>query len=135
MPIDPRNIHVGRATGLGDMGDVTDVHSVCRWRIDGAVFVPVFVRAKFTDGTGSATLSIKKNTLGDTVNLYDFTLKEIATAGTSGKANVSLTYLADELYGFPLYGGEDLVLEWTNPDAGTMRWAVEVGLIDAASIR
>jgi len=135
MYIDPRLIESHVSTGLGNMGDSTDVNSRCRWRIPGAIYVPVFLRAQFTSGTGSATLSIRRDMTADDTNLYDFVIKQVLTAGTDGKANVYLSYLADELATFPFFPGDDLVLEWTNPDSGTMRWAVEVGLYDAANLR
>jgi len=135
MNIDPRLIQYHRASDTGDMGDATDKHSVCRWRIDGAIYFPVFVRAKFTAGTGSATLSIIKSSDDDVNDLYDFTLQTVPTVGTSGTANVIVNYLPDEVATYVFFPGDDLVLEWTNPDSGTMRWAVEVGLYDAANLR
>lgn len=128
-----------RATGNGDMGDVTDEESGARFRLDTfeqdgityEVDVWTFVgcRAQFTSGTGSATMALRVDHR-DKSGLYDWTLQQWASAGTGGIADIAhrVSALEDLFALYTFFAGDELVFEWTNPDSGTMRWAVELFL-------
>ena len=116
-----------RATGTGNMGDTSDDDSGVRFRPKGnpAEWFVAFVRSKFSGGTGTgATFSVKLDHRSGERD-HDVTLARVLKCGTDDNANVNLP-------GDPLsmrcFDGDETVLNWTNPDPGNMRWAVEVGL-------
>lgn len=137
---DPSSIQRFRASGTGDMGSVSNEYSVARFSLDVPRFLPVFVRGTWTDLTGgtpaNADLAVRIDH-NDTSGLHDHTLATFSDMGTGsgGNLNLHLRLQADELYAWIADQGEYLVFEWTNPDSGYMRWALEVGLIDAALLR
>ena len=119
------------ATGTGNMGDVTNDRSTTRFSLS-TKFVLVYVVAKFSGGTSSAKMTLKRDHR-DTSGLFDFTEFEWAdNVGTDGEAIVSTRIPIDEYPRYVYQPGDVLVLEWTNPN--TQRWAVEVGLADARNI-
>lgn len=130
---DPSQIVRLQATGHGDMGDVTDESSVARFSLPDGPYVLCFIRGKFTtlSGTGvaNATMSLKVDHC-DPSGIYDFTLKTWPDIGTftGGKADINTRIAADELYQWVIGRDGVLVTEWANPDAGNIRWALEVGL-------
>ena len=93
----------------------------------------VAMRARFVAGTGSATLTLRLDHREQS-GLYDWTLREWPSAGTTGGKPAIHYRAADEadLWAVPFFLGDELVLEWTNPASGTMRWYVEVFLAYAA---
>jgi len=126
-------------TGTANMGDVTDEASPCRFWLPGVPrFALVSLRALFVGGTGTAELLIRKD--HSRGSNFDFKDWRISDAGTDGTARVSFRIPEDEIYHYiydmnPQNAIQDqLVVTWTNPDSGTMRWSLEVGLIDAANI-
>ena len=129
----PRDVISGRAqraTGTGNMGDVTDRTSQARFWLDADRYALCWLRARFTGGTGSATLTLKLDHRDD-IEVYDFTLRDWETMGTSGDAWLYSRITADELFHWTFQRGDIIVFEWTNPDPAVMRWALEVGLCDA----
>lgn len=142
---DPTRIRTFRQTGLDDMGDVTDPKSVARFNLHtiheptpGAHFerivaswslISIFARA--IGGTGNATLTLKLDHR-DTTGFYDWTLRSWSSFGTDGDRPVVLHRIepleADFYSLYTFFQGDELVLDWANPDAGNMRWAVEVKL-------
>lgn len=130
----PSQIVTSRVMGVGDMGDVTDEGSTARFTLDVDRFVLARIRAKFTGGTGDATLSFCVDHRCQS-GAYDFTLDTIEEVGADNRANINHRILADELYQWEFRRGDIFVLTWTNPDAGNMQWAVEVGLADASQLQ
>lgn len=122
--------------GQEDMGDVTDKTSRARFTLEGRPFALCYVRGRFVTlggSGGNATLSLKLDHCNET-GVYDFTLKAWDTMGTSGtgfKPDLNFRLAADELYLWSYGKDAALVFEWTNPDSGNIRWALEVGLVDA----
>lgn len=127
----PSEIVTRRANGLGNMGDVTDRGSTARFFLAVERFAFVFVRGTFSSGTGDATLSLKLDHRDDS-GLYDALLFTFPEMGTDTNAALNFRIAADELYQWGFHKGDELVFEWTNPDAATMQWALEVGLADAS---
>lgn len=138
---EPRKVIAYTAAGSADMGDVTDELSICRFALDAAHypqdvpssmwrFVPVFIRGGFSGGTGSDTLTLKVDHRSTLIRL-DHTLCTVASVGTSSASILNIRWDMDEYPQWVLFYGDILVLEWTNPDSGTMTWGVEVGLADA----
>lgn len=127
-------------TGTGDMGDVTDRASVARFALPGAQrFMLAVVRMLFTGGSGSAELFVRTDHRHGPA--FDFKPVRFAGMGTSSNDRLEYRVPEDELF-HHLYltddstGAQDsIAIEWANPDAGNMRWSVEVGLIDVSSIR
>jgi hypothetical protein len=121
--------------GVGDMGDVADEGSTARFMLDADRFVLIYVRGLWTGGTGKpAPLYICVDHRCQS-GLYDFVLDTIADIGTDGRAHINHRILVDELYQYVFHRGDIIVLTWTNPDAGNMQWAVEVGLADASQLQ
>lgn len=133
----PNQIVTQTATGQGDMGDVTSQLSVARFGLADVPFALCFVRGRFVTLSGSgdnATLSLKLDHVEQN-GIYDFLLKSWDTMGTSGtgfKADLNFRLAADELYLWSYPRDSILVFEWTNPDSGNIRWALELGLVDAS---
>ena len=126
--VDPRSIVRVRATGLDNMGSVGDKNSICRFSLPGVdPFVLLSVRAIFSGGAGSATLTMKLDHPDDS-GLYDFVEREWLNAGTGNVKNIQTTILPEEWALFTYQPLDRLVFDWTNPDAGNMRWALEVGM-------
>lgn len=125
----PSEIVVLSDGGTGNMGDVTDEVSPARFKLDAERFVPCFVRTTFTGGSGSANMAIRIDSrLGDHFDHTLFTLKGLGIDGDQGHYRIP----ADELYEWILLRGDELVFEWTNPNAdNTQAWAVEIGLVNA----
>jgi len=124
------------ANGANDMGDVADATSICRFRAESGLWLPMRVLAKFTAGTGSATLSMRLDG-NPTDTLHDYLLAEWLEAGTDGKADIFWRPPEDERENWiiqPPFGVSDpnrwpqIVFEWTNPDAGVMTWELMVTL-------
>jgi len=130
----PNQIVTSRVVGVGDMGDVTDEHSTARFTLNVDRFILARIRARFTGGSGDATLAICLDHR-DPSGLFDFTLDTIKEVGADNRANINHRILADELYQWEFRRGDVIVLTWTNPDAGNMQWAVEVGLADASQLQ
>lgn len=137
--IDPNQIVRMARSGTGHMGDVTDEGSVCRFGLPNVRFLPVYIRGRFVTlaggRDGAATLSIRVDHR-DISGIQDHTLQTLENTGTGTdkKPNLNLRYVADELYTWILDAPELLVLEWTNPYPGEIRWGIEVGLINAAFV-
>ena len=127
----PGDVVPFRATGTGNMGDVTDDRSRARFSLP-TKFVLVYLLARFTGGSGSATMTLRRDHR-DISGLYDFVeFKWPTTVGTDGEDNISTRIPIDEYPRYVYQAGDVLVLDWTNPN--TQRWAVEVGLADATNI-
>lgn len=128
----PDDIVTYRATGVGDMGSVTDKNSVARFSLaGGGKFVLIWAKVKFSSGTGSATLTLKSDHR-DENGLYDF--DEAAgwpSMGTDGTTKLDWLIPVEEYPRYVYQAGDVLVWVWTNPDAATMRWTIEMGLVDA----
>lgn len=128
----PDDIVTYRATGVGDMGSVTDENSVARFSLaGGGKFVLIWVKVQFSGGTGSASLTLKSDHR-DTNTLYDFDEAAPWTGmGTDGTTKLDWFVPVEEYPRYVYQPGDVLVWTWTNPDAASMRWAIEVGLTDA----
>lgn len=135
--------------GNGDMGDVTDADSKCRFQLDVAVsYTLIGIRGGFEGGTQDADLSIRidsrrqplyQEQVGGTAKdtPWDFTLRTIANVGMSSDGSqrpIMFRLTMEEiLSGFYTLHREDVcVLEWTNPQSGTIQWAVEPGFVDSS---
>jgi len=131
----PNEIARFRATGVGNMGDVTDKASVARFALPSAErYVLAWIRAMFVGGSGNATMTLKVDHC-DPTQQYDFSLRDWATMGASGGNAWTFSRVpADELFHWVFPSEAILVFEWTNPDAGNMRWSLEVGLVDAGQL-
>jgi len=136
MAISPRALHIFRDNGDGNMGDVSKRESKGRFSLDVDRFALAFVRARFVSGTGTASIKLRLDHpleltyQAGSESLYDFTLWQWDTMGTTGTATLNDRTPEDELHHWTFERGNVLVFEWTNPQAGTMRWALEVGLLD-----
>lgn len=130
----PDDIVPMRATGVGDMGSVTNENSVARFSLPGGgKFVLIWAKVQFTGGTGSATLTLKSDHR-ETNALYDFDEAEgFASMGTDVTARLDWRIPVEEYPRFVYQPGDVLVWTWTNPDAANMRWAIEMGLTDATN--
>ena len=59
---------------------------------------------------------------------YDNVVRNFPGSGTDDVAFIYFRVDKDEQDRWAFAGGDLLVPEWTNPDSGNMRWALEVGL-------
>ena len=142
MVVHPSDLIVKAASGTGNMGDVTDVDSPCRFTMDADRWCLRWIRAGFVGGTTQAdlTLCVDNHRMPpdwrDTADAlmasaYDFTLYTIEDAGVDGWFGM---WRADdtEMADYTFMRGDILVPTWTNPN--TQEWALEVAMIDAALI-
>lgn len=117
--------------GDGDMGDVADESIVrCRFKIERNDRVLLFIRARFSGGSGTAdlTLYIDKHPVSQTPKTY-FELYTFLDVGPTKQVHGRWT--KDEQDAWQFKKGDELVIEWTNPDPGNMSWSLEVGLTNA----
>lgn len=91
----------------------------------------VFVRCHFAGGTGTAGLTLDLNSAQG--NPYDARLTSITAIGTG--TDVFYTpggaAIADPS-SWSFQSGDQLRINWTNPDSGNMNWGLEVGLAISA---
>lgn len=133
MAIDPNSVQKFRAKGVGNMGDVTDETSICRFALP-EKFVLAYVKAKFTGGSSSATVTMKSDDRGQDTD-YDFVEEQwekMGTSGTGSKSFLKFRIRGDELHNYVYEAGDELVFEYTNPN--TIRWSLEVGLVPASQV-
>ena len=87
----------------------------------------VFLRCHFTGGTGTASLHIAVDSAAGSD--YDTRLFTITQAGIGKDAHLRIdSSTAPDPSPWTFQAGDALRIEWTNPDAGTMGWGLEVGL-------
>lgn len=137
MPVRASAIQTVADGGSGDMGDVTDSMSAARFTLDADDFVLVFIRVttERIQGTPSTTdeanLTIKVD--NNRRDQFNHSLKTITGIGPTRKSSYIFRIVDEEQSQFIFRRGDVIVLEWTNPDAGDIRWTAEVGLADVAS--
>jgi hypothetical protein len=119
-----------RETGVGNMGDVTDPKSAARFDGGGGGFQLRWIKGLASGGTGSATLSLK---LDHSERSRHFDWNEGAPWSAFGAdatlSDIDWRVSAEDTDRYTYQPGDVLVFEWTNPDPGNMRWALEVGYI------
>lgn len=138
--IDPNIIIPFEQTGVGDMGDVTDESSVARFVLPEAWrYVLATINGLFTGGSGTgADLVVRVDHRRGP--LFDFHHVKFEKMGTDDNDRLAYRVPDDDLFHHvylhdePMMTQDTIVLTWTNPDPGNMRWAIEVGLIDVASL-
>jgi len=135
--IHPSIIKMFEQTGTGDMGDVTDQSSIARFSMPGVdKYVLAVIRGLFTGGSGSAELVVRTDHRRGPN--FDFTPVTFERMGTDDNDRLEYRVPEKDLFHMVYFRHDAtriqdaIVLEWTNPDAGNMRWAIEVGLIDVA---
>ncbi len=123
--------------GSGDMGSLTvgqtlgsppgtlDTNESARWPKKDEMFIPLFIRVHFVDGSGTADMDINIDS-GDGPR-FDMSLHTVKAVGTGNDVNWYLE--GNDLHGWMLGMGDRLVLTWTNPDSGTMLWGATAGLL------
>ena len=131
----PERMVAVRGQGLQNMGDVTDRGAGARFflrdvEFEGAVrqvtvWTLIAIRGRFVGGTGSATLSLRVDHRIES-GLFDWTLKTWANMGATNRNLLHRASDDADLWAtYPFFHGDELVCEWTNPAAGTMRWVLE----------
>ena len=113
-----RSVVTKTATGSGDIDHTFSLDS--RFRL-------VFVRGHFGGGTGTAALNISVDSAGGSV--YDTRLFEITQTGTNKDVNLRIG--AGDIYEpspWTFQDGDQVRIQWTNPDTGNMTWGLEIGL-------
>lgn len=138
MAVRASDIRVIPAGGSGNMGDVTDRTSPARFTLDADRFLLIFVRVTTeridggTPGADEDDLTIKVD--HRTAAQFDHSLKVLKDVGPTTNASVMMRVTDEEQSQWVFKRGDVIVLEWTNPDPAAIRWGVEVGLADAASV-
>jgi hypothetical protein len=138
MAVRASDIQVIRAGGSDDMGDVTDRTSPARFTLDADRFMLVFVRVTTERIDGGAPGSDENNLTIKVDNQdgaqFDYTVKVLKDVGPTTNASMSMRVTDEEQSQYVYRRGDVIVCEWTNPDATAIRWGLEVGLADAASV-
>lgn len=131
-------IIVQRGTGVGNMGDVSDSHSVARFSY-ARPYGLLYLRATFSEAVsgngaaGDATMQLRLDQPCAANDFYDFILAQWVACGLGADATsfVNWRLRDDELPAWILDAWQEFVLEWINPETtGKMRWAVELGLYE-----
>lgn len=131
-----------RSTGISNMGDARDRHNkTARFSFPRSEWTLAYVRAKFGNGTGSATLTLKVDN-GDTTSfdesntqgLYDWTVAQWENMGVDAtddnvKSVLYNPIAKDDFHLYTFLPNEELIFEWENPNDGVMRWALEIGVM------
>lgn len=113
-----------RFSGTGDMATVADTVPTPHVTRD-YPFVLTALIGWATGGTGSATLELKQKILDEPSGWFDDVRRKFSEFGTDGDAFIDWRIMEHEHYHWVLSAGDLWVPEWTNPDSGTMRWALE----------
>lgn len=120
-------------SGSGDMGDIDNPTSICRFSIPGSAYAVEYIRAVFTDITSdssassTATLSVKVDNRVDPWKNRRIEKIE-ATGITSGTDWLFENSDPDDARAWILRENEVLVIERTADDVGKTQWLLEVGL-------
>jgi len=129
---DPASVQVFSDSGSSTMGDLDwpeDGVERCRFHLSGKPFVVRFVRAHFTEGTGTADLVLNIDSARG--RFHDTALWTVEDVGTGTDAHFRCP--TDQLSHFVFQEDDVLVLTWANPDSGNINWGVEVGLIEVTT--
>jgi len=110
------------ATGSGNINKVFSLD---------VAFRLVFVRCHFAGGTGTADMVVDVDSAqGSAFNVRLHTVTAVGTgadvAFVPGGADVA------DPSAWSFQSGDQIRIQWTNPDAGNMNWGLEVGLAIAA---
>ena len=117
-----RAVVVARATGTGHIDE--------RFSLD-RPFRPVFLRCHFTGSSGTSSLVLSIDSAEGSA--YDTRLFTISQAGVGKDINLRLEASETaEPSAWTLQAGDELRVEWTNPDTGNITWGLEVGLAPAS---
>ncbi len=135
----PSEIVTQRATGVGDMGDVTNEVSTARFGMPDGPWVLIWLKVRFTlelaGATGNAPLAMKLDH-DDKTGIYDWNeVNPWPVCGLDGDnvlTDIDWRIAAEEYPRYVYQPGQQIVFEWTNPDAAKIRWTIEVGLARAA---
>jgi len=110
------------ATGTGDINQL--------FKLDRS-FRLVFVRCHYTGTTGKAPMILSLSAAsGVAYNTQLFTMMRVGLS-----ADVNLRITAEESQPpspWTFQTGDQLRIQWTNPDAGNITWGLEVGLAIAS---
>lgn len=142
----PQNIVPVGLFGDGNMGDVTVETSDARFGLDsvlpGGSYIPTMLKIRAFNGSGAADLTLKVDHRKG--SKFDFTLRTWEDFGVGASAKYTDIFLRisedQELRDWQMWRDpsslilDRLVLEWANPDSGTMEWAAEFGLVDAVNV-
>ncbi len=110
------------ATGTGDMNNL--------FKLDRS-FRLVFVRCHYTGTSGKAPMTLSLSSASGTA--YDSRLYTLVRVGISADVNFRIT--AEESQPpspWTFQVGDQLRIQWTNPDTGNITWGLEVGLAIAS---
>ncbi len=123
--------------GTSDMDDVDGFGTqdgttgrIARFYLADRKFCLSALRVHFSGGTGTATLYLKVDAKAGTP--YDTTLFELTGAGTG--VDINLRIPDEELRHWCFHPGDELTLEWENPDDGNMAWGATCDLLPAEAI-
>lgn len=116
-----------QASGSGNMGDVADPDSICRFTMNAERWQVVYIRWKVTGAGGDAPLSIKVDRKHIT-GLHTYLLTTLASMGDTGDPDMNLRIMPEEAEQWEHRRGDEVVVEWANPAAGTMIWSMEIEL-------
>jgi hypothetical protein len=126
MP-DLSRLDIRREKGTSNMGSlaaVTDENYAARFKVETAREAILSLRVHFAGGIGTAVLKVYVDShRGEAYDMLLYTSSAIGT-GTDLQWDVP----EDELRGYYVDVGDEVVLTWTNPDDGNMEWAVELAL-------
>jgi hypothetical protein len=92
---------------MGSLAAVTDENYAARFKVEEAREAILSLRVHFAGGVGTAVLKVF-----------------VVGTGTELQWDVP----EDELRGYYVDVGDEIVLTWTNPDDGNMEWGVELAL-------
>ena len=114
--------------GQGDMGArATDTSPARFWIPDEPVWVLVYVRAHFQSGSGRSDIIVARDSVQG--SQFDMELERGKNRGTGEDYFLGIPDSEHSHFGFD--DGDILVIEWENPEDGTMEWGLEVGLAPA----
>ncbi len=141
MIVHPKDVEKLTASGLGNMATLADESVSPRFDIEAVRFALVYFRLVIQNGMGRADLTIYQRHRFRT-GFHDFPLFEYVDIGELGgevNRTIDLRIQPQGLMHYTFDRGPDGIMDsiapvWTNPNSGTMRWAIEVGLVDVEKI-
>ncbi len=118
----PMFVVCSTATGTGDINNL--------FKLDRS-FRLVFIRCHYTGTSGKAMMTISLSSASGTA--YDSLLYTLMRVGNGEDVNFRITSEESQPPSpWTFQAGDQLRIQWTNPDTGNITWGLEVGLAIAS---
>lgn len=123
----PRDVIRIPFEGTANMATAGSLSTVPRVAWPNGLWCLAFVRVHFSSGTGAADCTLSRDTRGEQGSSHNADLFVFRDRGTG--VDINFIVLPEEYAAWTFDRDEELILRWTNPNSGTMRWAALIGIV------